>query len=129
MLHKRLLIGVSALALASSALAAMLLAMQRALHYEPKNEGDDDREYAFWLKLASDFAAKLAPYQSPKLQAVYVEAKEHRKDQDRPRTIAEVLARVEAETGLEGRRCFERFLNASKLDKGEDNKKGGPTQV
>jgi hypothetical protein len=70
--------------------------------------------------MTADLAAKLAPYQSPKLQAVYVEAKEHRKEQDRPRTIAEVLTRVEAETGPEGRRAFERFLNASKLDKRED---------
>jgi hypothetical protein len=105
-----------------------------AEYYKPselgeENSHEDEKQFAFWLRMTADFAAKLAPYQSPKLQAVYVETKEHRKEQDRPRTIAEVLARVEAETGLEDRRCFERFLNASKLDKGEDNKKGGPTQV
>jgi hypothetical protein len=70
--------------------------------------------------MTADFAAKLAPYQSPKLQAVYVEAKEHRKEQDRPRTIAEVLARVEAETGPEGRRAFENFMKESKRIKNED---------
>ena len=71
-------------------------------------------------RTTADFATKLAPYQSPKLQAVYVEAKEHKREQDRPKTIAEVLARVEAETGPEGRRAFEGFMKASKLNKGDD---------
>jgi hypothetical protein len=57
--------------------------------------------------------------QSPKLQTVYHENKEYKMWQDRPNPIAEVLARIEAETGPEGRRAFENFLKESKHIKNE----------
>jgi hypothetical protein len=89
---------------------AMIFAMQRAEVYAPQEgKPSDDREYAYWLKLVADFAAKLAPYQTPKLQAIYLETKA-RDERNRPRTIEEVLQRVEEESGSDGRAAFERFL-------------------
>jgi hypothetical protein len=68
--------------------------MRMTKHYKPSILGEqnpyvDEKEFAFWLRMTADFAAKLAPYQSPKLQAVYLETTEHKKAQDRPKTIAE----------------------------------------
>ena len=73
-----------------------------------ENTNGDDVEFMRWLKVTIDCAAKLAPYQSPTLKAIYLETKEHEKA--KPRTIEEVLAQVEDEGGVEGRKAFEVFL-------------------
>jgi hypothetical protein len=79
--------------------SAMVASMKMTEFYSPtparpdkvENTNGDDAEFMRWLKVTIDCAAKLAPYQSPILKAIYLETKEHEKA--KPRTIEEVLAK------------------------------------
>jgi hypothetical protein len=71
--------------------------------------------------MAAGYAAKLAQYESPRLQAVYVQQHDHPGDGPfgKSKSLDEVLEKLEARSGPQARALFERFLReAAKLERG-----------
>ena len=79
-----------------------------------------DLQLKQWLNMAAGYAAKLAQYELPRVQAIYVQ--QHDQAGDGPfgksKSLDEVLDKLEARSGPKARALFERFLReAAKLER------------
>ena len=97
----------------------MLKATKMAEYYAPVAVLDqeqvakhpDEVQFALWLRLAADFANKLAPYQSPALKAILTkDVSDDASVFQQAQTREEVLQKLEERAGPKGRKLFEDFM-------------------
>jgi hypothetical protein len=95
----------------------------KELEFE-KAEKERDAQLKQWMNMAVGYAAKLAQYESPRLEAVYVQQHDAQGDQGpfgKSKSLDDVLKKLEARSGPEARALFERFLKeAAKLERSGD---------